>query len=105
MKENKYPLTIHEFQEWLENKEENETVGEMGDASSCPLANALKQKAEFVRVKADTTVADDYFTLSNPDWVEKFVRKIDNLSDDAKSVTAQEALEILSEVEKYDLFD
>ena len=92
-------------QEWLESKDENEIVGEMGDASSCPLANALKRKAEFVRVKADTTVADDYFTLTNPDWVEKFVRKIDNLSDDAKSVTAEEALEILSDIERYNLFD
>jgi hypothetical protein len=104
MKEDRYPLTIQEFQVWLESKDENEVVGEMGCTTSCPLANALKQKARLVRVKADTTVADNYFTVSNPNWVEKFVRKVDNLSNDARSVTAREALEILSEVEKYDIY-
>ncbi len=98
-----YPLTIQEFQEWLEGKDEKEIVGEMGCKTSCPLANALKQKAKLVRVTADTTIADDYCIVSNPNWVEKFVRRVDNLSDDARSVTAREALEILNEVERYDI--
>ena len=99
-----YPLTVDEFRTWLESKEEDEVVGEIGIVDYCPIANALKTKAKkLVRVKADTTVADDFFTLSNPDWVEKFVLKVDDLSDKERSVTAKEALEILEKVEKYDL--
>jgi hypothetical protein len=100
-----YPLTIEEFRTWLESKDENELVGEIGLSHSCPIANALKTKAEYVRVKADTTVADDYFTLSNPDWVEKFVLKIDDLENEERSVTAKEALEVLEDVQKYDIFN
>lgn len=99
-----YPLTIEEFRTWLESKDEDDIVGEIGLTSCCPIANALKTKAEYVRVKADTTVADDYFTLSNPDWVEKFVLRVDDLSDEG-SVTAKEAIAVLEKVEKYDLFN
>ena len=74
----------------------------IGDASSCPLANALKlkQKNELVRVRVGVTVAGDYFTLQNPNWVDKFVCKIDNLSDEKKNVTAKEVLDVLISVEK-----
>lgn len=95
-----YPLSLVEFKSWLESKDESEIVGETGITDCCPIANALKEskiKAEYVKVKADTTIADDYFTLSNPDWVERFVRKVDN---EEKSITAKKVLEVLEEVEK-----
>lgn len=108
-----YPLTIEEFRNWLESKDEDEIVGEIRWTTKCPLANALLQRTyteegNQVRVRYCTTEVDPYFVsetlrFGNPDWVEKFISKIDALSDEEKSVTVKEVLEVLEVVEKYDL--
>lgn len=101
-----YPLTIEEFRTWLESKNETEIVGKRVLSDSCPLANALLQctyveEGTQVEVGYRFTVVDPYFIsetlrFENPEWVRKFVSKIDDtLSDEEKSVTAKEALEVL----------
>lgn len=105
-----YPLTIEDFKAWLESKADKDIAGKVARADSCPLANALLQctyteEGNQVRVGYRTTEVDPYFVsetlrFENPDWVEKFISKIDGLSDEEKSVTVKEALEVLEEIEK-----
>jgi hypothetical protein len=104
MKEDKYPLTIKEFQEWLENKEEDEIVGKARHICACPLAKFLQEKfkselpyvglfSTYIPISEIETVSYD-----NPEWIASFLGGIDEKYR-ISNITATQALKILKEIQ------
>ena len=101
-----YPLSLIEFKCWLESKNEKEVVGWQGWCKGCPIFKCLKDKKEdlySVNYESTHFLDNRIDSLDNPDWVKRFIEKIDDSSiiplksgEMNASITAQQALEILN---------
>lgn len=103
-------LTIEAFRAWLESKDGDEIVGVAAHSRECPIHDFLH--THFVNecdVEIFTTEAISYGapgqvgSATLPAFAKLFVQRTDFTpckSQDGVSVTAEEALAILAEVEK-----
>jgi len=93
-------LNLDEFCTWLKSKDENEVVGEALVCGYCPLANYLLDKGNSeVEVYSNRTYAYPVAAgswIDNPDWVKKFVSKIDNNRQVGDTITVKDALEVVN---------
>jgi len=101
-----YPLTLDEFKSWLKSKSEDEIVGWQYWSKGCPIFNSIKDKrGDIYSVNFESTHFLDtrIETVTNPEWVKKFINKVDDRQiiplkqgETNASITATQALEVLN---------
>lgn len=97
-------LNLDEFCTWLKSKDENDVAGEALVCGYCPLANYLLNKGNSeVEIYSNRTYAYPMAVagwIDNPEWVKKFVFKIDNNRQVGDTITVKEALEVINSIEE-----
>lgn len=100
-------ISIEAFEHWLNQFTPNQIVGRSCEARACPVACFLLIQGYDTPTVERTTM---YFgdktspggarpTISNPDWMLRFIEKIDNRAQfDGQGIQARTARRILSEV-------
>lgn len=97
----KFPLTLAEFRAELESRDRKEVIGEACIAGKCPIAKVLKQQwggwDAFVCGSGTGFGGNNY---ENPEWVRKFVYRIDLHKNNGEYITVEEALEVVNSIEE-----
>lgn len=86
-------LTKNNLRKWLESKKPKSRVGNVDQATSCPIFNFLTENdVEIEEVgSADAIIYNNIVPM--PKWVTVFIKKVDELP--TNTVSAKKALEIL----------
>jgi hypothetical protein len=92
-----YPVTFFDFKSWLESQNKHKIVGEAAVCSHCPVATFLKEEGynQDIVIYSDRTYISNK-KFENPEWVKEFVSKVDIGRLVGTLISAEDALEIVS---------